>query len=62
MKYECPYCGIIESSDVVVEEIIDLEPMGDAKVERRSYVSQCGFCGTDDIWPFNGNYCISCEE
>jgi hypothetical protein len=41
MKYECVNCGLIDETDVCEERVVDLEPMGDHKVERVSYYTKC---------------------
>ena len=61
MKYECVNCGLIDESDVCEEKVVDLEPLGDHKVERITYFTNCGFCGSDNIEPIEPGYCPHCD-
>lgn len=61
MKYQCINCGFIDEDDVCQERIVDLEPMGDHKVERVSFFDVCGFCGSDDIEPIELGACRFCD-
>ena len=61
MRYECVNCGLIDETDVCEERVVDLEPMGDHKVERVSYYTKCGFCGSDGIEPIEPGKCRYCD-